>query len=42
MAGQVGELYLTDIGVPPSLYSIPSLGLKVDNIFAQSEIIRLS
>ena len=38
----VGELYLADIGVPPSLYAGPSLGLKVGNIFAQSEIIRLS
>lgn len=37
----VGELFLADIGVPPSLYSAPALGLKVDNIFAQSEIIRL-
>ena len=39
---QVGELYLADIGVPPSLYAGPALGLKVGNIFAQSEIIRLS
>ena len=37
----VGELYLADIGVPPSLYANPALGLKVDNIFAKSEIIRL-
>ena len=38
---QVGELYLADIGVPPSLYAGPSLGLTVGNIFAASEIIRL-
>ena len=42
VAAQVGELYLADIGVPPSLYTGPTLGLKVGNIFAQSEIIRLS
>lgn len=38
---QVGELYLADIGVPPSLYAEPTLGLTVGNIFARSEIIRL-
>ena len=38
---QVGELYVADIGVPPSLYSISSLGLEVNNIFALSEIIRI-
>lgn len=38
---QIGELYLADIGVPPSLYAEPPLGIKVGNIFAQSEIIRL-
>lgn len=38
---QVGELYLADIGVPPSLYAGANLGLKVDNIFARSEIIWL-
>ena len=42
MNARVGELYLADIGVPPSLYSGPPLGLNVGNIFAQSEIIRLS
>jgi len=42
MNARVGELYLADIGVPPSLYSGPSLDLNVGNIFAQSEIIRLS
>ncbi len=38
---QVGELYLADIGVPPSLYAEPALGLRVGPIFAQDEIIRL-
>jgi NAD(P)H-hydrate epimerase len=38
----VGELYLADIGVPPSLYSAPAIGLKVAHIFARSDIIRLT
>lgn len=37
----VGELYLADIGVPPELYAKPSLGLRVEHIFAQSDIVRL-
>jgi NAD(P)H-hydrate epimerase len=37
----VGELYLGDIGVPPSLYRGPSLGLSVGPIFAESDILRL-
>ncbi len=37
-----GELYLADISVPPGLYSEPSLGLQVEPIFAESEIIRLT
>ncbi len=37
----VGELYLADIGVPPSLYAGPALGLKVGNIFSESDIVRL-
>ena len=41
VSAQVGELYLADIGVPPSLYAGPTLGLKVGNIFARGEIIRL-
>jgi NAD(P)H-hydrate epimerase len=40
-AAQVGELYLADIGVPPSLYSRPALGLQVGPIFAECDIIRL-
>lgn len=42
VAAHVGELYLADIGVPPSLYAGKALGLSVGNLFAQSEIIRLS
>ncbi len=37
----VGELYLADISVPPALYSAPALGLKVGNIFATADIVRL-
>jgi NAD(P)H-hydrate epimerase len=38
---QVGELYLADIGVPPSLYAEPSLALQVGHLFAESDIIRI-
>ncbi len=38
---RVGELYLADISVPPSLYAQPPLGLEVGHIFAESDIIRL-
>jgi NAD(P)H-hydrate epimerase len=38
---QVGELYLADISVPPSLYVRPTLGLKVGHIFSGSDIVRL-
>lgn len=38
----VGELYLADISVPPSLYASPALNLDVPAIFAQSDIVRLS
>ena len=37
----VGELYLADIGVPPSLYSRPPLELAVGPIFAGEEIVRI-
>jgi NAD(P)H-hydrate epimerase len=37
----VGELYLADISVPPSLYAEPALSLQVGNLFAKSDIIRL-
>jgi len=35
----VGELYAADIGVPPE--AILSLGVDVDHVFAESDIIRL-
>ena len=37
----VGELYLADISIPPSLYAGPGLELPVGPIFAQDEIVRL-
>ncbi|RMG94914.1 MAG: NAD(P)H-hydrate epimerase [Chloroflexi bacterium] len=37
----VGELYLADISVPPELYAEPALGLRVEPLFAQNDIIRL-
>jgi NAD(P)H-hydrate epimerase len=37
----VGELYLADISVPPSLYAEPALVLQVGPLFAESEILRL-
>lgn len=40
-AGVVGELYLADISIPPSLYAGPGLELSIGPIFAQEEIIRL-
>ena len=36
-----GDLYLGDISVPSSLYSEPSLGLEVDNIFRKGDLLRL-
>ena len=41
VAALVGELYLADIGVPSSLYAGEGLGLKVGNLFAENDIIRL-
>jgi NAD(P)H-hydrate epimerase len=40
-AGCAGEVYLADIGVPPELYSEPTLGLDVGPIFARHEILRI-
>jgi NAD(P)H-hydrate epimerase len=37
----IGELYLSDIGVPPALYSAPTLGLEVGHLFSESDIIRI-
>lgn len=38
---QVGELYLADISVPPSLFAEVIPGIEVGPLFAQSDIIRL-
>jgi NAD(P)H-hydrate epimerase len=38
----LGELYVGDIGVPPSLYAAPALGLQAGAWFARDEIVRLS
>lgn len=38
----VGELYLADISVPPSLYAEPSVGIMVGQLFAESDIVRLA
>lgn len=40
-AAYVGELYLVDIGVLPSLYAGLSLGLRVGPIFAGSDLLSL-
>ncbi len=37
----VGEFYLSDISVPPELYS-KFLGIDVGSIFATSDIVRLA
>jgi NAD(P)H-hydrate epimerase len=37
----VGDLYLADIGVPPSLYRRLGLGPAVDPLFARDDILRL-
>ncbi len=37
----LGELYLADISVPPSLYAEPGLALEVGPLFAESEILPL-
>jgi NAD(P)H-hydrate epimerase len=39
--GQVGELYLADIGVPPALYAAEPLELEVGAMFAESEIVEV-
>ena len=35
----VGELYFTDIGIPPELYS--EMGLKVETIFSAGSVMRI-
>lgn len=37
----VGDLYLTDIGVPPELYAAPSLGLQVRSPFSEATIVKM-
>jgi len=37
-----GELYLADIGVPPSLYAGTGLGFEVGPVFATGDIVRLA
>ena len=37
----VGELYLTDISVPPELYAKSPLNLAIDPIFAKDDIVRI-
>jgi NAD(P)H-hydrate epimerase len=39
--GHVDELYLADIGVPPSLYATPSIGLSVGPLFATADLVQL-
>ncbi len=42
VAPYVGELYLADISVPPSLYAAPAIGLSVGPLFARDDVIRLA
>ncbi|MFC1483991.1 NAD(P)H-hydrate epimerase [Candidatus Neomarinimicrobiota bacterium] len=37
----VGELYLADIGVPPSVYEKPELQVKVGPLFAEDDVLRV-
>jgi NAD(P)H-hydrate epimerase len=41
-ADHVGELYLADISVPPSLYASAAIGIEVGPIFARSDTVRLT
>ncbi|NNF58998.1 MAG: NAD(P)H-hydrate epimerase [Rhodothermaceae bacterium] len=38
---QVGELFLADISVPPTLYSRPPLAMEIGPLFAGDDVIRL-
>jgi NAD(P)H-hydrate epimerase len=37
----IGELYLGDIGVPPSVYASPSLDFTVGALFSKDDLLRL-
>lgn len=39
-ADSVGELYVADIGVPPSLYA-ESVGITVEPLFARDDVLRV-
>ncbi len=43
---QVGELYLADIGVPPSIYDAPEVGVArpdgLQALFARSDVVRIA
>lgn len=39
--GNVGELYVADISVPPELFARPPLQLEIGHIFAEADIVRL-
>lgn len=39
--GHVGELYLADISVPPSLYARPPLGIELTTPFSGADLVRL-
>jgi NAD(P)H-hydrate epimerase len=41
-AKQVGELYLSDISVPPELYAGEGLNLELNPLFSEQDIIRLA
>ncbi|MEM8485813.1 MAG: NAD(P)H-hydrate epimerase [Bacteroidota bacterium] len=41
ISAQLGELYLADISVPPELYANDQLRIKVEEIFAKSDIVQL-
>jgi NAD(P)H-hydrate epimerase len=38
----IGQLYLADISVPPQLYAEPSLGLRAENVFRYTDVVRIS
>ena len=41
-AEAVGALFLADIGVPPSLYAEPTLGLNVGPLFSHTDLFSLT